>query len=196
MKLLLSNNQLTRYAKSGDYATTTAIPLDGELATTAQTLLSWLQAQLVEGESVGQVFLEPDGTHSDYETTVDAEGNESQVCDFNPRKALRRRDRARRRRFTLRCLLKRSPARRTAGRVAGRMGRHRGDAVSYLQHHLSTVERGALGTFASLGSAAVSMVSHLEVYLRIAGLCVGLAVGIVTLLSVYHDLRKKQKENK
>jgi zinc transporter ZupT len=69
--------------------------------------------------------------------------------------------------------------------------------VSYLQHHLSTVERGALGTFrVSLGSAAVSMVSHLEVYLRIAGLCVGLAVGIVTLLSVYHDLRKKQKENK
>jgi hypothetical protein len=79
MKLLLSNNQLTRYAKSGDYATTTAIPLDGELATTAQTLLSWLQAQLVEGESVGQVFLEPDGTHSDYETTVDAEGIESQL---------------------------------------------------------------------------------------------------------------------
>jgi hypothetical protein len=38
MKLLLSNNQLTRYAKSGDYATTTAIPLDGELALTAQTL--------------------------------------------------------------------------------------------------------------------------------------------------------------
>jgi hypothetical protein len=33
----------------------------------------------------------------------------------------------------------------------------------------------------ALGSAAVSMVSHLEVYLRVAGLCVGLAVGIVTL---------------
>jgi hypothetical protein len=48
----------------------------------------------------------------------------------------------------------------------------------------------------SLGSAAVSMVSHLEVYLRVAGLCVGLAVGIVTLLSVYHDLRRKQKEQK
>lgn len=71
MKLLLSNNQLTRYSKSGDYATTTAIPLDGPLALTAQTLLSWLQAQLVEGEAVGQVFLEPDGTHND----VDAEGN-------------------------------------------------------------------------------------------------------------------------
>jgi hypothetical protein len=78
MKLLLQNNQLTRYSRSGDYATTAAIPLDGPLAVTAQTLLSWLQAQLVEGESVGQVFLEPDGTHSDYETSVDAEGNESQ----------------------------------------------------------------------------------------------------------------------
>ena len=71
MKLLLQSNNLTRYAQSGDYATTTASPLDGELATTAQTLLAWLQSQLTEGESVGQVFLEPDGTHSE----VDAEGN-------------------------------------------------------------------------------------------------------------------------
>jgi hypothetical protein len=68
--------------------------------------------------------------------------------------------------------------------------------MSLLQQHMTTVERGALGTFASLGSAAVSMVSHLEVYLRVAGLCVGLAVGVVTLLSVLHDLRRKHKENK
>jgi len=66
--------------------------------------------------------------------------------------------------------------------------------MSYLQHHLSTVERGALGTFASIGSAAVSLVSQLEVYLRVAGLMVGLAVGVVTLISVLHDLRKKQKQ--
>ena len=79
MKLLLQQNNLTRYSRSGDYATTTAIPLDGELAVTAQTLLAWLQAQLTEGESVGQVFLEPDGTHSEYETSLDAEGVESQV---------------------------------------------------------------------------------------------------------------------
>jgi len=62
------------------------------------------------------------------------------------------------------------------------------------QSHLTTVERGALGTFASLGSAVVSMVSHLELYLRVAGLCVGLAVGVVTLISVLHDLRKKQQQ--
>lgn len=66
----------------------------------------------------------------------------------------------------------------------------------FAQHHLTTVERGALGTFASIGSAAVSLVSQLEVYLRVAGLIVGLAVGVVTLLSVLHDLRRKQKENK
>jgi zinc transporter ZupT len=66
--------------------------------------------------------------------------------------------------------------------------------MSFLQSHLSTVERGALGTFASLGSAAVSFAAHVEMYLRVAGLLVGLAVGVVTLISVLHDLRKKQKE--
>ena len=64
--------------------------------------------------------------------------------------------------------------------------------MSFLQQHMTTVERGALGTFASIGSAAVSMVSHLEVYLRVAGLMVGLAVGIVTLISVVKDLRRKK----
>jgi hypothetical protein len=68
--------------------------------------------------------------------------------------------------------------------------------MSYMQTHFSTVERGALGTFASIGSAAISMVSHLEVYLRVAGLCVGLLVGVVTLISVLHDLRTKQKLTK
>ena len=78
MKLLLQSNTLTRFAKRGEYATTTSVPLDGELATTAQTLLGWLQTQLAENETVGQVFVEPDGTHSEYETSVDAEGIESQ----------------------------------------------------------------------------------------------------------------------
>jgi len=68
--------------------------------------------------------------------------------------------------------------------------------MSFMHEHLTTVERGALGTFASIGSAAVSMVSQLELYLRVAGLCVGLAVGVVTLISVLHDLRKKQQKEK
>jgi hypothetical protein len=71
MKLLLSNDSLTRYANSGAYATTTAIPLEGELGATSAALMGWLQSQLAEGETVGQAFLEPDGTHSDF----DEEGN-------------------------------------------------------------------------------------------------------------------------
>ena len=71
MKLLLSQNALTRYAQSGAYATTTSIPLEGELAVTAQTLLAWLQSQLTQGEAVGQVFLEPDG----FAGEMDEDGN-------------------------------------------------------------------------------------------------------------------------
>jgi hypothetical protein len=109
MKLLLSNNQLTRYSKSGDYATTTAIPLDGPLAITAQTLLAWLQSQLTEGESVGQVFLSQTArTRTTRQPWTPKATNHN--CDFKSRQAIRRRDRARRRRITLRGLLQRSPA--------------------------------------------------------------------------------------
>ena len=76
------------------------------------------------------------------------------------------------------------------------MGGNRRNAVSVLDQHLSTVERGVLGTLATGGSVAVSFLSQFELYLRIGGLCVGLAVGVITLISVYHDLRKKQQENK
>ena len=71
MKLLLSNNQLTRFAKSGEYATTATVPLDGELGATSAALMGWLQSQLAEGETVGQAFLEPDGFAGD----MDEEGN-------------------------------------------------------------------------------------------------------------------------
>jgi len=71
MKLLLQQNTLTRYANSGAYATTTAIPLEGELGAISAALLGWLQSQLAEGETVGQAFLEPDGFAGD----MDEEGN-------------------------------------------------------------------------------------------------------------------------
>ena len=60
--------------------------------------------------------------------------------------------------------------------------------------HFTTTEKGVIGTVTSIGSSAFSMLPQLETTLRVAGLCVGLAVGIVTLLSVLHDLRRKQKE--
>ena len=67
-------------------------------------------------------------------------------------------------------------------------------SLEYFHHTLTTTEKGVIGTVTSIGSSAFSMLPQLETTLRVAGLCVGLAVGIVTLLSVLHDLRKKQKE--
>jgi hypothetical protein len=67
--------------------------------------------------------------------------------------------------------------------------------MTYWHTHFTTTEKGVIGTVTSLGSSAFSMLPQLETTLRVAGLCVGLAVGIVTLLSVLHDLRRKTKEN-
>ena len=69
-------------------------------------------------------------------------------------------------------------------------------SLQYFHHNFSTTEKGIIGTATSIGSSVFSMLPHLETTLRVAGLCIGLAVGIVTLISVLHDLRKKQKENK
>jgi hypothetical protein len=69
-------------------------------------------------------------------------------------------------------------------------------SLQYFHHNLSTTEKGIIGTATSLGSSAISMFSHVETALRIGGLCVGLAVGVVTLISVLHDLRKKQQKEK
>ena len=68
-------------------------------------------------------------------------------------------------------------------------------SLDYFHHHFTTTEKGVIGTVTSIGSSAFSMLPQLETTLRVSGLCVGLAVGIVTLLSVLHDLRRKQKEN-
>ena len=66
-------------------------------------------------------------------------------------------------------------------------------SLQYFHHNFTTTEKGVIGTATSIGSSVFSMLPHLETTLRVAGLCVGLAVGIVTLISVLHDLRKKQK---
>ena len=67
-------------------------------------------------------------------------------------------------------------------------------SLQYFHHHFTTTEKGIIGTATSIGSSVFSMLPHLETTLRISGLCIGLAIGIVTLISVLHDLRKKQKQ--
>jgi hypothetical protein len=63
-------------------------------------------------------------------------------------------------------------------------------------YHMTTTEKGVVGTVTSIGSSVFSMLPHLETTLRIAGLCIGILVGLATLISVLHDIRKKQKELK
>jgi hypothetical protein len=68
--------------------------------------------------------------------------------------------------------------------------------MTYWHHHFSTTEKGVLGTVTSIGSSVFSMLPHLETTLRIAGLCIGILVGLATLVSVLHDIKKKRKETK
>ena len=86
MNLLLSNNQLTKFSRTGEYATTTNIPLEGDVAAVAAGLLAWLAAQLAEGETLSQVMLESSGqVATAYETATDEEGNEIEVATaFRP----------------------------------------------------------------------------------------------------------------
>jgi hypothetical protein len=69
-------------------------------------------------------------------------------------------------------------------------------SITHFHHHFTTTEKGVIGTATSIGSSIFSMLPHLEATLRIGGLLIGIAVGIVTLLSVLHDLRNKQKLTK
>ena len=58
--------------------------------------------------------------------------------------------------------------------------------------HITTIEKGLLGTLATTGSVAVSFMAQFELYLRISGLILGLAIGVITLLSVWRDYQKKK----
>jgi len=69
-------------------------------------------------------------------------------------------------------------------------------SMSYFHHHLTTTEKGVIGTVTSIGSSVVSMLPQLETGLRIAGLMLGVLVGLATLVSVLHDIAKKRKELK
>ena len=66
--------------------------------------------------------------------------------------------------------------------------------MTYWHHHFSTTEKGIIGTSTSIGSSVLSMLPHLETTLRVAGLIIGICVGVATLISVVHDIQKKRKE--
>lgn len=69
-------------------------------------------------------------------------------------------------------------------------------SFQFFHHNFSTTEKGVIGTATSIGSSVFSMLPHLETTLRVAGLLIGICVGVATLVSVIHDIKKKRKEIK
>ena len=69
-------------------------------------------------------------------------------------------------------------------------------SLTHFHHTFTTTEKGVIGTVTSIGSSVVSMLPQLETGLRIAGLMLGVLVGLATLVSVLHDIAKKRKELK
>lgn len=67
-------------------------------------------------------------------------------------------------------------------------------SLQYFHHNFSTTEKGLIGSATSIGSSVLSMLPQLETTLRVAGLLIGILVGVATLISVLHDIAKKRKE--
>ena len=86
MTLRLSNNTLILYVTRQGYAAAEPVPLEGDIATVATTLLTWLSQQLLPQESLTDVILEASGqVATAFEASTDEEGNEIQIpTDFRP----------------------------------------------------------------------------------------------------------------
>lgn len=67
-------------------------------------------------------------------------------------------------------------------------------SLQYFHHNFTTTEKGLIGSATSIGSSVLSMLPQLETTLRVAGLIIGICVGVATLISVLHDIAKKRKE--
>lgn len=53
-----------------------------------------------------------------------------------------------------------------------------------------TIGTGLIGSATSIGAAIYSMLPHLEAWMRLASVGVGLAVGIATLIKLLRDIRR------
>jgi hypothetical protein len=80
MTLIFTPSSLTKYGKNGAYSFSQDIPLTGDLASVSTTLLTWLNDQLVSGETVCQVVLESAGSvAATFTESTDEEGNVSSI---------------------------------------------------------------------------------------------------------------------
>lgn len=58
-----------------------------------------------------------------------------------------------------------------------------------LEHHpFAPVLKGVAGMIASFSGVFISLMSHLELFLRVTGVAVGVACGIASLISIIRNM--------
>ena len=60
-------------------------------------------------------------------------------------------------------------------------------------HTFSPLFKGLTGMLASFGGALVTFMSHLELILRVAGVGIGVACGVASLISIVRNMPPRRK---
>ena len=60
------------------------------------------------------------------------------------------------------------------------------------RENMETLVKGVSGTAVSLGSTYISLLAEVETFLRITSLLIGIAVGVITFISIYKSIRKRK----
>jgi len=61
-----------------------------------------------------------------------------------------------------------------------------------MNHPDTTISNGILGTTTSLGATVVSLLPHIETWLRISSLVIGLIIALLTLDKILKERRKNK----
>jgi hypothetical protein len=61
-----------------------------------------------------------------------------------------------------------------------------------MQEHTNTAVRGLLGVASTSGGIIISNLPAVEAWLRITSLCVGIAVGVLTAISIVRKMLRKK----
>jgi hypothetical protein len=61
-----------------------------------------------------------------------------------------------------------------------------------MNHPDTTISNGILGTTTSLGATVVSLLPHIETWLRISSLVIGLIIALLTLDKILKEGRKNK----
>lgn len=64
------------------------------------------------------------------------------------------------------------------------------------QFPMFAVVKGVTGMLASFGGAFITLMSHIEITLRVLGVAVGIACGIASLISIVRNMPPKKRKNR